>query len=112
MTDQLKQKARKEIYEVLNDVYYQGAEAGEEAGEVWTADEDIERVMETIDSLIDEAREKGPELSRVTRLEVIDYTRDIEEVGALAYGKWDSEIKVEQELQDDNRTLKIFISKK
>lgn len=55
--------------------------------------------------------------SRVTRVEVIDHTRDDESGGGRAYTYWhgydvmdwaDAEVTVQ--LQDDGRTLKVFIS--
>lgn len=47
--------------------------------------------------------------SKVTRIEVIDHQS--EPVIGRAYTKWGCE-KVELSLQDDGKTLKIFISKK
>ena len=41
---------------------------------------------------------------KVTRVEVIDS-------GGRAYVSWDKDNKVESQLQDDERTLKIFITK-
>ncbi len=46
--------------------------------------------------------------SKVTRIEVIDHQSD--PVIGRVYTKWGCE-KVELQLQDDGRTLKIFISK-
>ena len=46
---------------------------------------------------------KEIKLPKVTRVEVIDET-------GRAYTKWN--VKVEAQLQDDERTLKIFIYKK
>lgn len=48
--------------------------------------------------------------SKVTRVEVIDYTLPEEQFGRV-YTKWQDGIKVDLQLQDDNRTLKIFIMK-
>lgn len=56
-----------------------------------------------------QARREGVDLSKITRVEVIDHTKDLEHGGGRAYVKWQDGIKVEQQLQDDNRTLKIFI---
>lgn len=42
----------------------------------------------------------------VTRVEVIDHTAGEGRV----YVKWDEDIQVELSLQDDGRTLKVFIS--
>ena len=49
---------------------------------------------------------------KVTRIEVIDHTKSLEEGGGRCYVKWGEGIKVETSLQDDGTTLKIFISKK
>lgn len=49
---------------------------------------------------------------KVCRLEIIDHTKPIEEGGGRAYVKWDKNIKVEVYLQDDDRTLKVFVSNK
>ena len=48
-----------------------------------------------------------PDTTNVTRVEVIDHS----DFGmGRAYVRWDEQIKVELSLQDDGRTLKIFIS--
>jgi hypothetical protein len=52
-----------------------------------------------------ETVEKEPFFSKVTRVEVID------EKGR-SYVNWDKDNLVRIDLQDDQRTLKIFISKK
>ena len=51
---------------------------------------------------------------KVNRVEVIDHTKPIEEGGGRAYVKWEDKgtIDVEISMQDDDRTLKIFIKKK
>ena len=49
---------------------------------------------------------------KVNRVEVIDHTKDLEDGGGRAYVRWDDDIDVELQLQDDNKTLKIFITKK
>jgi len=48
---------------------------------------------------------------KVNRVEIIDHTKSYEEGGGRAYVKWEEGIKVEVMLQDDERTLKVFISK-
>lgn len=49
--------------------------------------------------------------SKVNRVEVIDHTHEIEDGGGRAYVYWSEEKpEVRAELQDDERTLKIFIS--
>lgn len=47
---------------------------------------------------------------KVTRVEIIDHTLEIEDGGGRCYVKWNQNIKVEVQLQDDDRTLKVFIS--
>lgn len=47
--------------------------------------------------------------SKVNRVEVIDHTRPIEDGGGRAYVFWEDEAEVEIQLQDDGRTMKIFI---
>lgn len=49
---------------------------------------------------------------KVTRVEVIDHTRDVFHGGGRAYFFMKEGIKVEFSLQDDGRTLKLFISDK
>lgn len=56
--------------------------------------------------------------SKVTRVEVIDHTKVIENGGGRCYTFWheydEADIpnpKVEVHLQDDGRTLKVFIGK-
>lgn len=47
--------------------------------------------------------------SKVNRVEVIDHSKPLEEGGGRAYVKWEKKLQVEVVLQDDNRTLKVFI---
>lgn len=49
--------------------------------------------------------------NKVTRIEVIDHTLPAPE-GGRCYVKWDENIKVEVMLQDDDRTMKVFITNK
>ena len=56
------------------------------------------------------------DISKVTRLEVIDHTRSVERGGGRAYTYWheyDAEDiekpRIELSFQDEGRTLKIFI---
>lgn len=49
--------------------------------------------------------------TKVTRVEVIDHTNSVEEGGGRTYVYWNKEATVEAVLQDEGRTLKIFISK-
>ena len=48
--------------------------------------------------------------SKVNRVEVIDHTKSVEQGGGRAYMFWEDEANVEIQLQDDGRTLKIFIT--
>lgn len=48
--------------------------------------------------------------TKVTRVEVIDHTKPLGE-GGIVYNIWDDTIKVEVQLQDDGRTLKVFVTK-
>ena len=48
----------------------------------------------------------------VNRVEVIDHTLDVENGGGRAYVKYENGIKVDLDIQDNGRTLKIFITKK
>jgi hypothetical protein len=59
------------------------------------------------------------ETNKVTRLEIIDHTRTVEEGGGRAYTYWheydkkdDKKPVVECVLQDEGRTLKVFIKSK
>lgn len=49
------------------------------------------------------------ETDLITRVAVIDHTHR-PDVAGLVYSKWD--VKVEVSIQDDGRTLKIFIKDK
>jgi len=49
---------------------------------------------------------------KVKRVEIIDHTKPVEEGGGRAWTIWDEDIDVVLNLQDDDRTLKIFITKK
>jgi hypothetical protein len=53
------------------------------------------------------ANDYEQEFPRVTRVEVIDYTKGQD---ARVFVKWQDGIKVSVSLQDDGRTMKIFIS--
>ncbi len=50
--------------------------------------------------------------SKVTRVEVIDYTKPIDQGGGRSYTFRKGGVVVELSLQDDERTLKIFIGNK
>ena len=45
----------------------------------------------------------------VTRLEIIDHTRPLEEGGGRTVIFWDDNKNIELSLQDGGKTLKIFI---
>lgn len=47
--------------------------------------------------------------AKVTRVEVIDHTVPVEE-GGRVYTKRNDDMQVEVVLQDDERTLKVFMS--
>lgn len=47
--------------------------------------------------------------SKVTRFEVIDHTRTIEQGGGRTIVLRNQHVKFELSLQDDGRTLKVFI---
>lgn len=58
------------------------------------------------------------EFPEVTRIEIIDHTKSFEDGGGVVYNFWNEyrkkdskNPKVSLQLQDDNRTLKIFIKK-
>jgi hypothetical protein len=48
--------------------------------------------------------------TKVTRVEVIDHTKSVENGGGRAYVFHDGSAKVDVQLQDEGRTLKVFIS--
>lgn len=49
---------------------------------------------------------------KVSRIEIIDHSIPVEKGGGRVFVKCDENIKVSVELQDDDRTLKVFISNK
>lgn len=49
------------------------------------------------------------ESDKITRLEVIDWTKDSKFGGGRVFVAWDDTIVLEGALQDDDRTLKIFL---
>jgi len=50
-------------------------------------------------------------MKKVNRVEVIDHTKSVEDGGGRAYVKWEDELDVAIDIQDEGRTLKIFINK-
>lgn len=50
--------------------------------------------------------------SKINRVEIIDHTIPVEKGGGRVYVKWEDDINIEPVYQDNNRTLKIFITKK
>jgi len=58
-----------------------------------------------------QSRDISMNTNKVNRVEVINWTKSLEEGGGRDCIIWDEEekIKVKIELQDDDRTLKIFI---
>ncbi len=55
---------------------------------------------------------KSMDTSKVSRVEVIDHTNTVEDGGGRAYTFWGKSAVVDLSLQDEGRTLKVFISKK
>lgn len=51
------------------------------------------------------------DVNKVNRVEVIDHTKDFENGGGRAFVLWEKGIHVNLVLQDQDRTLKIFITK-
>ena len=51
------------------------------------------------------------EVEKVNRVEVIDHTKNVEDGGGRVYTKWEDELDVKLDIQDEGRTLKIFINK-
>lgn len=50
---------------------------------------------------------------KINRIEVIDHTKPLEEGGGRAYVFWEKKpVSVYFQVQDDGKTLKIFINKK
>ena len=50
--------------------------------------------------------------TKVTRVVVIDHTKDVLDGGGIVYSHRDDATSVDLSLQDDGRTLKLFIKKK
>ena len=50
-------------------------------------------------------------MKKINRVEVIDHTKSVEDGGGRAYVKWEDELDVAIDIQDEGRTLKIFINK-
>ena len=67
-------------------------------------------IRRDIEALLEEVHREALNTDKVTRVEVIDHTKDFEEGGGRAYVNWKDTNKVELSFQDDERTLKIFIS--
>lgn len=60
---------------------------------------------------LNKAKLNNMDATKVNRVEVIDMTKPFEEGGGRTFVYWDDAMKskVELVLQDDNRTLKVFI---
>jgi len=52
------------------------------------------------------------DISKVTRLEVIDWSKPAEDGGGRVFVHWDDKTKITLDRQDDGRTLKVFIEKR
>lgn len=52
------------------------------------------------------------EYDNISRIELIDHTKSVEEGGGRCFVKYEEGLKVEILLQDNDRTLKVIISKK
>lgn len=51
----------------------------------------------------------GVDLSKVTRIDFVDFTKPVEEGGGrTVLVNYTEDVELEFSLQDDNRTLKIF----
>lgn len=74
---------------------------------------DMDRVKTWIRNLIFSTRqeERALRTEKVTRIEIIDHTRSVEEGGGRIFTHWNKNTKAELSFQDDDRTLKIFLSK-
>ena len=59
-------------------------------------------------------RESAAQLANVTRLEVIDHGRNLPSGGLSGriFVAWAEKLEVELSLQDDGRTLKVFLTDK
>ncbi len=69
----------------------------------------VEMIKKALQSQADKTREELT--SNVNRVEVIDYTKSIEKGGGRAYVKWEDELDVRLDIQDEGKTLKVFINK-
>lgn len=67
-------------------------------------------MIKAIEALLEEVQREALNTDKVTRVEVIDHTKDFEEGGGRAYVNWKDTNKVELSFQDEGRTLKVFIS--
>ena len=56
-------------------------------------------------------RKNNIDTGKVTRVEIIDLTKPVGKGGGRVFTMWDEDIKVDVDLQDKDRTLKIFISR-
>ncbi len=79
---------------------------------VFKKDERTAELVAYIRSLLASTSQKirADLVKKVNRVEVIDHTKSVEEGGGRAYVFWEKSAKVELSLQDNDRTLKIFIT--
>jgi len=71
-----------------------------------------QEMIEDLTKTIEGERERViGEVEKVNRVEVIDHTKNVEDGGGRVYTKWEDELDVKLDIQDEGRTLKIFINK-
>ncbi len=75
--------------------------------DLWSLDNELKALIESEKA---KSRREGKEVKtdKVTRFEVIDHTLPIQHGGGRVLVKYD--VKVELSLQDDERTLKVFLT--
>ena len=84
-------------------IWETGVSLRHEDGRTWS---DAVRAMHHLIDAISQAKDT----SKVTRLEVIDWTKNKRYGGARAFVHRDEKTSVIQQLQDQGRTLKLFIT--
>lgn len=104
MTNERLETIREKIKEQFRDKIFDqiGMQVGDQS--LTVREVILATLIPFVEAQLKEVGEEAFDTSKVTRVEVIDHL-------GRSYGNWDDNNKVELRFQDNNRTLKVFISR-